>query len=292
MNENYVTYKPVAEFLGCSVYQVKKLWKEGIIKEAKMAKFHDFGETWEYPLFSLDKIKENEDFIRQHIKTRKSHIRKLDITPENIAEALYVINKSAKKSRDTAERNYLKGKHGITALAKERKIMLYEIKDKVLKKALELNWAKITGYHIQEIEHLYKIPIYKKNNEPEKIYTEDEVLDNVDNYLQTFYSEDYWIYNEEYEDKKYEIIREEYYFCGYEEEIEIEQVYLLLIEFCNFTFHIPVSYNKVSGYPFLGKIDKIPAEPKIKTKIKYTEALNLLNDFIKQENKKNELIYI
>ncbi|MGJ7044629.1 hypothetical protein [Thermoanaerobacterium thermosulfurigenes] len=266
-NEKLVTYEPIAEYFKCSTYQIKKLWQKGLIKEKKMKSFHDFGKTFKYPVFDLNEIIKNENYIKNFIKTKKQKIRELEITPQNIAESLYIINKSAKKSRDSKQKNYDMGNYGITARCKDREQYLYTLKDKVIKKILDLNWGIIKGYHTQEREYYYETEIYVDENDNEvDLYS--IIDDEEENYI-----------DDEYLANEYRIK------VKYITNIEIEINYLLLIEFCNFTFHIPTDEKGVNNYDFLGKIDKIPAEKTVKTNIKYTEAVNLLENFISEDKK-------
>ena len=61
----------------------------------------------------------------------------LPATDENIASALYTINKSAKVSRDTKNRSYYNRKFQCCGAAKTRMLNLYHLKDAVLKKLQE-----------------------------------------------------------------------------------------------------------------------------------------------------------
>lgn len=64
-------------------------------------------------------------------------IKQIELTVENLAEALYIINKSTKKSRDTKKENYGIGKHEIVQRAKKRENELYNLKDRVLNKMMD-----------------------------------------------------------------------------------------------------------------------------------------------------------
>ncbi|MFJ8528461.1 YkyB family protein [Bacillus sp. NPDC094106] len=75
-----------------------------------------------------------------------------DVTNENLCEALYIMNKSAKKSRDTKKRNYHNDTHGQVSRAKKRELELYEIKDEVIHKMNREYILRLEGYHIQEQE--------------------------------------------------------------------------------------------------------------------------------------------
>ena len=57
--------------------------------------------------------------------------------------------------------------------------------------------------------------------------------------------------------------------------------YLLLYMFHNYTFHVLSKKEEAEKFNYLGEInDKISAEPKIKTDIKYNEAVKLLNSYL------------
>lgn len=83
---------------------------------------------------------------------KKAKVNELDMTDENIAEALYIINKSAKKSRDTKNENYSSRNHSVVKRSKQRQVILYELKDQVINKLLCEGKASIKGYHKQN-EH-------------------------------------------------------------------------------------------------------------------------------------------
>ncbi|GGK33125.1 hypothetical protein GCM10010965_27460 [Caldalkalibacillus thermarum] len=84
------------------------------------------------------------------IKTRKRVIvRDIPLTDDNIAEALYLINKSAKKSRDTKVESYFEGRHHIVKRAKTRQYKLYDLKNRVMDKLIREGKAVLKGYHVQ-----------------------------------------------------------------------------------------------------------------------------------------------
>jgi hypothetical protein len=87
-------------------------------------------------------------------KVKRRQLRTFEATEENLGQALYVINKSAKLSRDTKKEKYKTGAHGFAAKAKSRQYSLYDLKDKVIKKALEKGIAEIVGYHRQYLPEL------------------------------------------------------------------------------------------------------------------------------------------
>lgn len=99
--------------------------------------------TWkEFEFFTLEQTVE--------IKEKKPiNIREYDMTVDNICEALYIINKSAKRSRDTKARNYNEGNHGHVKKAKIRQQELYELKENVINKLLKEKRISLEGFHKQ-----------------------------------------------------------------------------------------------------------------------------------------------
>lgn len=91
-----------------------------------------------------------EDTVEIKKRERKNIIR-LEITDDNIFKSLYVINKSAKKSRDNKNKNYYLKRYGIVSRCKVRENNLYELKNSVIEKAILENKLKLEGFHIQYI---------------------------------------------------------------------------------------------------------------------------------------------
>ena len=80
-------------------------------------------------------------------------IREIPMTVENIAEALYIINKSAKKSRDTKTENYKFGRYAVVNQSKTRQNHLYMLKDEVIDILEREGLAKVRGYHVQTFDY-------------------------------------------------------------------------------------------------------------------------------------------
>lgn len=97
------------------------------------------GKWREFVLFHIDHTIE--------IKQRK--VKLLELNEENIAESLYIINKSAKKSRDTKQENYYRGNFQVVGTSKTRQGKLYDLKNAVIHKLLSENKINIIGYHKQ-----------------------------------------------------------------------------------------------------------------------------------------------
>ena len=91
------------------------------------------------------------DYVLYHIdnciEIKKRQVKEHPITVKAIAEALYLINKSAKVSRDTKQTYYYMGKHQIVQSAKTRQAKLYALKDRVITKLLAEQKIDVKGYH-------------------------------------------------------------------------------------------------------------------------------------------------
>lgn len=96
-----------------------------------------------------DMLSLEEKGLIKHKKARVSHCREFEPTDENLAEALYVINKSAKVSRDTKNNSYIDGRHGVCHAAKTRMNDIYELKDTVLRKLISENRIEYIGFNKQ-----------------------------------------------------------------------------------------------------------------------------------------------
>lgn len=77
----------------------------------------------------------------------------LPATDENIASALYTINKSAKVSRDTKNRSYYNRKFRCCGAAKTRMLNLYHLKDAVLQKLQKEDRLEYLGVNRQVFEY-------------------------------------------------------------------------------------------------------------------------------------------
>lgn len=88
-------------------------------------------------------------------RTKRKPLNCPDCTVENLAEALYVINKSAKISRDTKGWNYLNGNHELVKREKKRQLELYGLKDAALAKLVGIGCAIILGVHIQTLRDYF-----------------------------------------------------------------------------------------------------------------------------------------
>lgn len=173
------------------------------------------GSIWEFNLYDIS--------LTRPIIRRVVNVENIEIKPGTIAESLYVINKSAKKSRDTKDTNYFEGNFDVVNKAKTRQNNLYALKDRVLKSCVAKGVAELIGYHIQKIE---------------------------------------WMDTKQGPPKS-------------------KKIRLLLIAMADYTFHLPASKKQVKNLEFLGEIDKISAEQTRETNIKFEQAVELLNKYLK-----------
>lgn len=104
-----------------------------------------------YNLYHIDNCKP--------IKKRITDISNFVLNDETIAGSMYVINKSAKKSRDTKEINYYLRNHSVVQRAKGRSIEIYELKNMVINKLMNEKRIEIIGYHKQLNNHLLLLKI-------------------------------------------------------------------------------------------------------------------------------------
>ncbi|MFC7062757.1 hypothetical protein [Halobacillus seohaensis] len=89
------------------------------------------------------------------IKKRKVDVSFLDYSDKCLSDALYMVNKSAKKSRDTKTKSYSSGKHAVVSRSKTRQERLYDLKDKALKKLEKTGRLTLRGYHKQSDNYLH-----------------------------------------------------------------------------------------------------------------------------------------
>ncbi|MBO3374544.1 YkyB family protein [Clostridium perfringens] len=96
------------------------------------------------------------------ISKRRTDIRLLDINNENLCISLYVINKSAKKSRDTKQKSYDSKIFKTTNYSKTRETLLYQLKKEVIYKMVSEGILQVIGYHKQFENYLilYKYKEY------------------------------------------------------------------------------------------------------------------------------------
>lgn len=92
------------------------------------------------------------DYVLYHVdncvEIKKRKVIEHEITPKKIAEALYIINKSAKVSRDTKSQSYEDRKFQVVNAAKTRQIRLYDLKEATIQKLLIQGSIDVLGFHM------------------------------------------------------------------------------------------------------------------------------------------------
>lgn len=132
-------------------FEAKGLYTKASLKR-KGLKPKDNTGTW-FNVYTNGRWKEFMFYTIEETETIKPRkepmIRDLEITPDNLCESLYVINKSAKKSRDSKQENYYKRNYGIVNRCKDRQEKIYELKNDVLLKMISEKIVSLNGYHVQ-----------------------------------------------------------------------------------------------------------------------------------------------
>lgn len=84
------------------------------------------------------------------------------MTDEEIFKSLYVLNKSAKKSRDTQKKASAENRSAVFKRAKQRKDFIYTVKHLVMEKLIADEKLKFIGIHKQDINgHSFYLVYYK-----------------------------------------------------------------------------------------------------------------------------------
>lgn len=88
-------------------------------------------------------------FSRKQVepKRRQRPGNPLPPTAENLATALFEINKAAKRRRDAAASAYARRKHNLATRRKEEKEAFYDLKDRVLRELVHGGVATLVGVH-------------------------------------------------------------------------------------------------------------------------------------------------
>lgn len=132
-------------------FEAKGLYTNASLKRKGLKAKANKG-TW-YKVYTNGKWKEFKFYTIEEaepIKVRKKPIiRDLEINSDNLCESLYVINKSAKKSRDSKQENYYGKNYGIVNRCKDRQEKIYELKNDVLLKMIDERIVSLNGYHVQ-----------------------------------------------------------------------------------------------------------------------------------------------
>lgn len=155
----------IEEILNVGKGIVKRLINAGKIRVLATVTDSRGGFSIQYHVCSIpDIIKVSKHEVLKPKRTIQTKVNNLPATDENIARALYIINKSAKVSRDTKNRRYVIRDYRICNAAKTRMLSHYYLKDAVIKQLLEENRMEFVGINKQELPdgnvrylELYKI---------------------------------------------------------------------------------------------------------------------------------------
>lgn len=135
-----------SECLNITDKSLKKLIDNGMIR----IRGYYQGSMNRHIVYSIVDVK---DVIKVSSDVQPKKIKKdeevLPCTPLNLAESLYIINKSAKTSRDTKVASYDRRKHRVCHAAKTRSQNLYHLKDAVLKRMVNDGLAEYVGVNRQ-----------------------------------------------------------------------------------------------------------------------------------------------
>lgn len=167
MAEEYRTWRGVGgipaftktqlkEYFGMNETLIKKLEAPDItIRTWEWGTFEGYKAEYIYSVLNEDWMQQELETIRQRREKRLAsrNARNVPVTDTNIAEALYIINKSAKKSRDTKQRAYHQCAHQICHASKTRANKLYNLKDDVLSKLIREGKANYAGVHVQKNDY-------------------------------------------------------------------------------------------------------------------------------------------
>ena len=88
-----------------------------------------------------------------------------EITDEVIFKSMYILNKSAKKSRDTQKKANKENNLPLMRRAKTRKDFIYKIKHLAMEKLIEEGRLEFIGIHKQDVNHTSFYLAYYKSAE-------------------------------------------------------------------------------------------------------------------------------
>ena len=143
-----LTIYDAMEILGLTQYQARKLAKQGHLEKGGEM----YGDTCRsaggrktYFMYSIPSI------IRASAVKFETKSYDVEPTDTNLVEALYLVNKSAKVSRDTKQKAYAEGDHNVCHAAKTRAEKLYDLKDRAMKKLVDEGKMSFVGVQSQRI---------------------------------------------------------------------------------------------------------------------------------------------
>ena len=143
-----LTIYDAMEILGLTQYQARKLANQGRLE--KVGEMYgdicrSAGRRKTYFMYSIPSI------IGASSVKFESKTYDVEPTDSNLVEALYLVNKSAKVSRDTKQKAYAEGDHSVCHAAKTRAEKLYDLKDRAMKKLVDEGKMSFVGVQGQKI---------------------------------------------------------------------------------------------------------------------------------------------
>lgn len=178
--------KDVKDVLGISANKAKSLIDENKIRIISIFQYKTNYVTSN--ICSIPDIIEISKSIRPTTRKKKKVERAdINITTDHLAEAVYIINKSAKKSRDTKMDAYCCGDYRVCNAAKTRGMNLYHLKDAAMDKMQKDGILEYVGIHKQIIDDntiyldLYQCGTFTYHRPHKGVVNDSEILDSVIN---------------------------------------------------------------------------------------------------------------
>ncbi|OPX47846.1 YkyB family protein [Clostridium thermobutyricum] len=179
--KNWVQANEMAEEL--NLYSKAELLRRNLkpTKDAK-SEIHRVFTGGKWRSFEFYSIKDTVKIKRRNKAKIK---REIEINNKVLCEALYIVNKSAKVSRDTKYKAYENRDFKTCNMSKTRSLNLYYLKDRVIEKMINEGKLQFIGYHKQNNVYL---ELYK-NTETEFSFHKisnikpENTLGNIDNMI-------------------------------------------------------------------------------------------------------------
>ncbi|MCC8051541.1 MAG: hypothetical protein LIP10_12960 [Clostridiales bacterium] len=147
--------KDITEVFGVSAYKASNMIKSGQVRTTdKRMKYSDYKTTVHIAYIPdlIELYKAGKMTPKKQVAARVANsVQSIEASDDNIAQALYIINKSAKKSRDTKNSKYEEGDHSTCHASKTRMLKLYHLKDEAMEKLIDEGRMEYLGINRQEL---------------------------------------------------------------------------------------------------------------------------------------------
>ena len=142
-----LTMKDITELFEISKYKASKIVNSGDISITGVYTYasNRYVSCHLYNIMDIIKYAQHNEIQRKKVRD----IKLPEITQANLAEALYILNKSAKKSRDTKKQAYEHCNYSVCNASKTRSMNLYHLKDVAMDKMIEDEYLTFVGIHRQ-----------------------------------------------------------------------------------------------------------------------------------------------